>query len=55
MARYATGGVYVNLIADDENGRVPDAYGSNYVRLRKLKSKWDPSNLFNSNYNIPPA
>jgi FAD/FMN-containing dehydrogenase len=55
MAPHATGGVYVNLIADDEPDRVPDAYGANYARLRELKAAWDPENVFSSNYNIPPA
>lgn len=54
MAEFATGGVYVNLIADDEDDRVPDAYGANYSRLVELKRRWDPNNLFASNYNIPP-
>jgi FAD/FMN-containing dehydrogenase len=55
MASYATGGVYVNLIGDDELDRVPDAYSSSYGRLRDLKTTWDPENVFRSNYNIPPA
>ena len=55
MAVHATGGVYVNLIAEDEDERVPAAYGSNYQRLVELKGRWDPSNLFQGNYNIPPA
>lgn len=55
MAEHATGGVYVNLIADDEMDRVPAAYGDNYARLRELKRVWDPANLFSNNYNIPPA
>ena len=54
MAAHATGGVYVNLIADDETERIPAAYGANYTRLVELKQHWDPTNLFNSNYNIPP-
>jgi FAD/FMN-containing dehydrogenase len=55
MAAHATGGVYVNLIADDESHRIPAAYGPNYERLVGLKKKWDPDNLFSSNYNIPPG
>lgn len=55
MADHATGGVYVNLIADDETDRTPAAYGDNYARLVELKQQWDPENLFRSNYNIPPA
>ncbi|HEY3428125.1 MAG TPA: FAD-binding oxidoreductase [Acidimicrobiia bacterium] len=54
MGAHATGGVYVNLIAEDEADRVSAAYGDNYGRLVELKQKWDPSNLFNNNYNIPP-
>jgi FAD/FMN-containing dehydrogenase len=55
MARHASGGVYVNLIADDEPDRLPDAYGPNLQRLRELKRTWDPANLFASNHNISPA
>jgi FAD/FMN-containing dehydrogenase len=55
MAQHANGGVYVNLIADDETDRVPNAYGPNFRRLRELKRMWDPENLFSSNHNIPPA
>ncbi|MEA1903764.1 MAG: FAD-binding oxidoreductase [Actinomycetota bacterium] len=54
MAPHATGGVYVNLIADDETERIPAAYGANFGRLVELKRTWDPTNLFSSNYNIPP-
>lgn len=54
MATHATGGVYVNLIADDEFDRVPAAYGENFDRLVQLKRRWDPDNLFSENYNIPP-
>jgi FAD/FMN-containing dehydrogenase len=55
MAQHATGGVYVNLIADDEGDRIPAAYGDNYARLAQLKRQWDPGNVFQSNYNIAPA
>lgn len=55
MERHATGGVYVNLLADDESGRVPSAYGGNYERLRKLKAEWDPDNVFRMNHNIEPS
>jgi FAD/FMN-containing dehydrogenase len=55
MAAHATGGVYVNLLADDESDRVVAAYGEHYPRLRALKRVWDPDNLFSGNHNIPPA
>jgi FAD/FMN-containing dehydrogenase len=54
MAPHATGGVYVNLLGDDEDQRVPAAYGHNYRRLIELKTTWDPDNLFRINYNIEP-
>jgi FAD/FMN-containing dehydrogenase len=55
MAPHATGGVYVNLLGDDEDERVPAAYGDNYQRLVELKTGWDPGNLFRMNHNIEPS
>ncbi len=52
-AQYATGGVYVNFISEDEQ-RVPNAFGKNYERLVKLKKKYDPENFFRTNQNIQP-
>jgi FAD/FMN-containing dehydrogenase len=47
--------VYVNYMADDDNSRVGDAYGPNLGRLRELKSRYDPTNLFRLNQNIESA
>jgi FAD/FMN-containing dehydrogenase len=50
--------VYVNALEDDlEEGERPvrEAYGANYERLRALKRKHDPSNLFVQNSNIKPT
>ena len=52
---YATGGVYVNFLTQDEVDRIPAAYGPNYERLTRLKAKYDPTNLFRLNQNIKPA
>jgi FAD/FMN-containing dehydrogenase len=52
-APYATGGVYVNFIPEDEE-RVPAAYGRNFDRLSRLKAKFDPDNLFRVNQNVRP-
>ena len=55
-APFATGGVYVNFMPEDETQRVQKgAYGPNYERLAKLKARYDPTNLFRMNQNIPPA
>jgi FAD/FMN-containing dehydrogenase len=55
MLPHGNGSVYVNLLGDGEPERVKSAYGSNYSRLKELKSKWDPQNLFRANHNIPPG
>jgi FAD/FMN-containing dehydrogenase len=46
---------YVNYLGDDEVGD-PAAvvYGPNYARLRELKSRYDPDNVFHVNVNIRP-
>jgi FAD/FMN-containing dehydrogenase len=54
VAPYANGGVYVNLLGEDERERIPAAYGANYERLRGVKQRWDPENIFHRNHNIPP-
>ena len=53
-APYATGGVYVNFLTDDESDRIKAAYGPNYHRLEEIKKKYDPQNLFRTNQNIRP-
>lgn len=56
MQPYATGGVYVNFLTEEEGtDRVHAAYGENYDRLAKAKAKYDPENLFRTNKNIRPA
>ncbi len=54
MAPFATGGVYVNFMPEDEVDRVRSAYGSNYDRLAELKATWDPANILRANQNIRP-
>ena len=48
--------VYVNFLMDEGDDRVREAYGAEkYDRLRTLKRRYDPDNLFRLNQNIPPA
>jgi FAD/FMN-containing dehydrogenase len=47
--------VYVNFLMDEGEDRVRQAYGAQkYDRLKSLKRKYDPDNLFRLNQNIPP-
>lgn len=52
---YAAPGVYINFMTGEETDRVREGFGVNYDRLRAVKSKYDPDNVFNLNQNIPPA
>jgi FAD/FMN-containing dehydrogenase len=55
MRPYFASGRYVNYLGDDEgDDAVEAAYGQNYQRLRTLKRKYDPTNLFHLNQNIRP-
>jgi hypothetical protein len=54
-APYATGGVYVNFLTDDESERIKAAYGTNFEKLVAIKKKYDPNNLFRMNQNINPG
>ena len=54
-APFATGGVYVNFLTEDESDRVSKAYGGNYRRMVQIKAKYDPNNLFRLNHNVKPA
>jgi FAD/FMN-containing dehydrogenase len=39
---------------DEADGAAVAAYGPNLVRLRRLKRRYDPENLFHLNVNITP-
>jgi FAD/FMN-containing dehydrogenase len=54
LKSHSTGGVYVNLLGDNDRGRVREAYGDNFQRLSEIKKQWDPDNLFKMNQNIVP-
>ena len=49
-------GAYVGFLADEGEERVRAAYpGPTWDRLREVKRKYDPDNVFRLNQNIPPA
>lgn len=52
---YSAGGAYVNFMMEEGQNRVEATYRDNYKRLSQIKGKYDPTNLFRVNQNIPPA
>lgn len=55
LTEFSMGSVYVNFIPDGDDKSIADAYGTNYERLKKVKQKFDPTNLFRTNQNIKPS
>jgi FAD/FMN-containing dehydrogenase len=54
--RQGDAGAYVNFLAAEDQARVRQAYpGRTWDRLAAIKRRWDPTNLFHLNQNIPPA
>ena len=45
----------MNYAADDEADRIVASYGPNLDRLRDVKRRYDPDNVFRLNQNIPPS
>lgn len=52
---HSLGGAYVNFMMDEGQDRIKATYRDNYERLREVKGKYDPHNLFHVNQNIQPA
>jgi FAD/FMN-containing dehydrogenase len=49
-------GAYVGFLGDEGQGRVHQAYpAATWERLAAVKARYDPTNLFRSNHNVPPA
>ncbi|TDD70631.1 FAD-binding oxidoreductase [Jiangella aurantiaca] len=57
IRRHASGGLYLNFVAEDEGeSGVRAAFGEHkYERLTTIKTRYDPDNLFRGNHNIRPA
>lgn len=54
LAAMATGTRFLNFLSD--TSQTARAYRrTDYYRLRELKRRYDPTNLFRVNHNIPPA
>jgi FAD/FMN-containing dehydrogenase len=48
-------GRWLNYLGDDQaDDAIHDAYGPNYERLRDIKRRYDPENVFHLNHNIAP-
>ena len=52
---YSAGGAYVNFMMEEGQARVKATYGPNYDRLARVKTAYDPDNVFHVNQNIVPA
>jgi FAD/FMN-containing dehydrogenase len=47
---------YVNFLGEEGPARIRQAYpGSTWQRLAAVKARYDPTNLFHHNHNIPPT
>lgn len=56
MSPYLVNASYVNYIGDEGSEGLKGSYGeAKLARLAAIKSKYDPTNLFRMNQNIPPA
>lgn len=55
LKQKSTGKVYLNFMDNEGENRVRDAYSdSAFIKLRSIKTKYDPNNLFRKNQNIKP-
>jgi FAD/FMN-containing dehydrogenase len=56
MQPWATGATYLNFIGDEGEERIVAGLGrENYKRLARIKTEYDPENVFHLNQNIKPA
>ena len=56
MKPWTLQGAYLNYLGDEGPGRVREAFGADkFNRLRALKDRYDPGNMFRYNQNIPPS
>lgn len=48
-------GIFTNFFSDDGVAGIEAAYGGRLVRLTAVKDRYDPTNFFRLNANIPPS
>ena len=51
----SAGGAYINFMMAEGDDRIRASYRGNYDRLAQVKRRYDPTNAFHVNQNIPPA
>ena len=54
IAPLALPGGYPNFLTPDNREQLGSAYGGNASRLRDLKRRYDPENVFSSTIPLPP-
>jgi FAD/FMN-containing dehydrogenase len=55
LAPQLAAGRWLNYLGDDQaDDAIRAAYGPNYERLRSIKRRYDPANVFHLNHNIAP-
>jgi FAD/FMN-containing dehydrogenase len=55
MRPYLGSGRWLNYLGDDQaDDAIRAAYGPNYGRLREVKRRYDPDNVFHLNHNVAP-
>ncbi|RFU19794.1 FAD-binding oxidoreductase [Geodermatophilus marinus] len=54
IAPHSAPGGYTNFASADDAHKAAENYGANHERLRELKRRYDPGNLFHLNQNIRP-
>ena len=55
LAPHSEKGGYINFMAGDDADKAAANYGTHYDRLRTVKAKYDPENVFRFNQNVAPA
>jgi hypothetical protein len=52
---FSAGGAYINFIMEEGQDQIAATYREGYARLSGIKARYDPTNRFRVNQNIPPA